>query len=120
MARSVGSRTIDGSSHLRCMVVGFDPARLDECRRALAPVEAIPAADVKEACKMMSTVLPLVVLVDDGLGDADRAALSDMSVACGAEILFVHRGRDDISANAFTSKLLDALRVAERRRLGLK
>jgi hypothetical protein len=102
------------------MVVGFDPPRLEECRRALVPVEAIPVADVKEACKMMSTVLPLVVLVDDGLGEGDRASLAEMSVACGAEILFVRHGRDDISANAFTSKLLDALRVAERRRLGLK
>jgi hypothetical protein len=102
------------------MVVGFDPPRLEECRRALVPVEAIAAADVKEACKMMSTVLPLVVLVDDALGDADRAQLAEMSTACGAEILVVRHGHDDISTNKFTSKLLDALRVAERRRLGLK
>lgn len=102
------------------MVVGFDPARVEECRRALGPVEAIPAADVKEACKMMSTVLPLVVLVDDAMKEADRVVLAEMTVACGAEILFVRHGRDDISANTFTTKLLDALRVAERRRLGLK
>ncbi|HEY8429780.1 MAG TPA: hypothetical protein VIL20_15455 [Sandaracinaceae bacterium] len=117
MARSVGTRTMDGASFLRCMVVALSPEQEEACRRAILPVEIIRAEDVRQACASMSTVLPLVVVVDEGISDADRASLSEMATACGAEI--VTAGRIDFGKE-FAARLLDAVRVAELRRLGMK
>jgi hypothetical protein len=101
------------------MVVGLSPEQTEACRRALVPVETIPVPSVREACSSMSTVLPLIVIVDErGITDAERTALGDMATACGAEIVVFDEGM--AVSKSFTSKLLDALRVAERRRLGLR
>jgi hypothetical protein len=116
MARSIGSRTIDGASSLRCMVVGLSDAQVDECRRALVPVEVVPKHEVGEAVSSMSTVLPLVVIVGE-LSDPDRATLSEMATACGAEIVLLAEAG---GGKQFTARLLEALRVAERRRLGMR
>jgi hypothetical protein len=115
--RSVGSRTIDGASMLRCMTVALSDEQDEACRRAIVPVEIVKTADVREACAKMSTVLPLVVVVDEAISDADRSTLSEMAVACGAEIVTAFRSE---SLKPFAAKLLDALRVAERRRLGMR
>jgi hypothetical protein len=67
----------------------------------------------------MSTVLPLIIIVDEqAITDAERTALRDMATACGAEVVVLDEGV--AVSKSFTSKLLDALRVAERRRLGLR
>jgi len=117
MSRSIGSRTIDGVSTLRCMIVGLSPAQEEACRRAIVPVEIVARKDVPDACASMSTVLPLVVVVDESLSDADRAALSEMTTACGAEIVTIDETPSD---RAFTARVLDAFRIAERRRLGMR
>jgi hypothetical protein len=116
MPRSIGSRTIDGAAMLRCMVVGLTPEQEEACRRAIVPVEIVRSGDVRQACASMSTVLPLVVVVDEGISDADRQALSEMSTACGAEIVVIEHTP---TAKGYATQLLDALRVAERRRLGM-
>src|SRR5689334_4889065 len=87
MARSVGSRTIDGASLLRCMAVGLSPEQETACRRAIVPVEVVPEKDVRSACASMSTVLPLIIVVDEALSEPDRASLAEMATACGAEIV---------------------------------
>jgi hypothetical protein len=115
MARDIGSRTIDGASILRCMVVGLTPEQIESCRRALVPMEVVSVHDAKEAAARMSTVLPLVVIVDEAMSDADRASITEFTTACGAEIVKSSR---TVSEKAFTSSVLEALRVAERRRLG--
>ena len=115
MTRPVGSRTIDGAQSLRCMIVGLSPEAEAACRRAIVPVEVVKKPDVREACASMSTVLPLIVVVDEGISDTDRSSLADMALACGAEVVLAAPtpAREQLSA-----LLLDALRVAERRRLG--
>lgn len=100
---------------LRAMVVGLSPAQVEACRRAIVPVEIVPAKDVQGACASMSTVLPLVVVCDESLPEGDRSALNEMATACGAEIVTLSTGVD----STFAARLLDALRVAERRKLGI-
>lgn len=117
MARPVGSRTIDGAAMLRCMAVALTPEQQEACRRAIVPVEVVHCRDVREACATMSTILPLVVVVDEGISDGDRSTISDMAMACGAEIVTLG---DAHSGKAFAARLLEALRVAERRRLGMR
>lgn len=117
MSRTVGSRTIDGASSLRCLVVALTPAQETTCRNAIMPVEVVCARNVKDACTVMSTVLPLVVVVDEAISDADRGTLSEMTTACGAEIVTMAATP---SGKSFAANLLEALRVAERRRLGLR
>jgi hypothetical protein len=99
------------------MVVGLTPEQEEACRIAILPVEVVRARDVREACSSMSTVLPLVVVVDEAISDTDRTSLIEMSTACGAEIVTAGHAVLDKS---FATKLLDALRVAERRRLGMR
>jgi hypothetical protein len=65
----------------------------------------------------MSTILPLLVVVDEAISDTDRTSLSEMSTACGAEIVMAGHGSLD---KPFAAKLLEALRVAERRRFGAR
>ena len=115
MTRPVGSRTIDGAHLLRCMIVGLSPAQEDACRRAIVPVEVVKKLDVCEACASMSTVLPLIVVVDEAISETDRSTLADMALACGAEVVMAAHTP---SKEQFGALLLDALRVAERRRLG--
>jgi hypothetical protein len=101
------------------MVVALSPEQTEACRRALVPVETIPVPTVREACSSMSTVLPLVVIIDEAtISDTDRTSLGEMTTACGAEIVALEEGI--AASKSFTAKLLDALRVAERRRLGLR
>lgn len=98
------------------MTVGLSAGQESACRNAIVPVELVPFAAVPEACKAMSTVLPLVVVVGDAMADADRIQISDLAQACGAELFDVEEapeGRD------FTLRLLEALARGERRRFKL-
>jgi hypothetical protein len=99
------------------MVVGLSPEQEAVCRGAITPVEVVRAAGVREACASMSTVLPLIVIVDERLPDADRTAIREMATACGAEIVWAPQA---VTAKSFGEKLLAALRVAELRRLGYR
>lgn len=95
------------------MAVRLTPDQEKAVRRAIVPVEVVSFASVSEACAAMSTVLPLVVLLDDKTSDDDRHALADLAVACGTEVCDVEAvpdGRD------FALRILDALTRAERRR----
>ncbi|MBX3230954.1 MAG: hypothetical protein KIT84_36455 [Labilithrix sp.] len=113
MARGLGSRTMDGAAVLRCLSVGLSADQLTAVRRAIVPVEVVPFATAAEACTAMSTVLPLVVVVDDATTEADRTALSDVAIACGAELFDVEPAPE---GKEFSLRLLDALTRAERRR----
>lgn len=116
MKQAVGSRTIDGARALRALFVGLDAQQEDACRRAIVPVEIVKAETVLEACSSMSTVLPLVVVTDEGISETDRSTLSDMATACGAELVLTPR---TVAVAPLNASLLDALRRAERRRLGI-
>ena len=98
------------------MTVGLTAGQESACRNAIVPVELIPFVTVPEACKAMSTVLPLVVVVGDAMSDADRTQISDLAQACGAELFDVEEmpaGRE------FTLRLLEALARGEKRRFKL-
>ena len=99
------------------MVIGLTQEQEEQCRKAIVPVEVVPSRDVREACAVMSTVLPLVVVVDDVISDADRAQLSEITTACGAEVVTLS---DALSGKGMAATLLEALRIAERRRLGMR
>jgi hypothetical protein len=99
------------------MVVALTPDQEESCRGAIVPVEIVRASTVRDACVSMSSVLPLLVVVDAAISDADRSSLSEMTTACGAEIVTIESG-SDATGKAFATRLLDALRVAELRRLG--
>lgn len=116
MKQAVGTRTMDGGRVLRALFVGLDAQQEAECRRAIVPVEVVKADTFRDACSSMSTVLPLIVVTDEGISDADRSTLSDMTTACGAELVLASR---PAAAGPLATLLLDALRRAERRRLGL-
>ncbi|MBX3262850.1 MAG: hypothetical protein KF782_24435 [Labilithrix sp.] len=113
----LASRTIDGASILRAMSVGLTPEQESACRRALVPVEVVRAADVRSACATMSMVLPLVVIVDEAISEADRAELAELTTACGAEIVALARAP---AGTGYAEHLLEAVRVAERRRVGAR
>lgn len=99
------------------MVVALTPEQEEACRRAIVPVEIIHVDDVRQACASMSTVLPLVVVIDEAISDADRSSLSEMATACGAEIVTAEPTN---FGKAFSARLLEAVRIAERRRLGMR
>jgi hypothetical protein len=65
----------------------------------------------------MSTVLPLVVVVDEGMPDADREELAEFTTACGAEIVTLEH---DPVGSGYAKRIFDALIVAERRRIGVR
>mgnify|MGYP001386351210 CR=1 FL=1 len=115
MAKGFGSRTFDGAGTLRCMVVGLTPEGEESCRRAILPVEVVPARNAEEACASMSTLLPLVVVVDPAVAETERSSISEMATACGAEVVTFEPSAPGPSLAA---RLLEAVRVAERRRLG--
>src|SRR5688572_3650124 len=100
---SATSRTIDGISTLRCMVIGLTSEQEAACRRAIVPVEVVARKDVTDACASMSLLLPLVVIVDESLSEGDRQTLSEMTTACGAEIVTMDRNPN---TRAFTARVL--------------
>lgn len=102
---------------LRCMTVALSPDQAEACRRAIVPVEVVQLQDAREACAAMSTVLPLVVVIHETISDSDRTTVFDMASACGAEVVTAIEG--DLG-KGFAAALLEALRVAERRRLGMR
>jgi hypothetical protein len=99
------------------MTVALSPAQFEAVRRAIVPVKVVPSRDVRDACASMSTILPLVVVVDEDISDADRVAVSEMATACGAEIVTLETTPTD---SLVTTRVLEALRIAERRRLGMR
>jgi hypothetical protein len=107
---------MDCASMLRCMVVALTPEQEHACRMAIVPVEVVSHKDVREACAAMSTVLPLVVVVDEGMSETDQSALKEFTTACGAEMVAI----DHTAGKGIAASLLEALRVAERRRLGMR
>lgn len=113
MARSIQARTLDGTSIPRFMIVGLSAEQEAACRKAVVPVELVVFGNVTDACKAMSTVLPLVVAVDEGMSEADRAALSELAGACGADLFDVEAAP---AGREFTFRVLDAIGQAERRR----
>jgi len=94
------------------MLVGLDEASAGICKVAIRPLEGIVATDVGEACKRISEVLPLIVVLPD---DAPRAELTELAGACGAEVISVARPPD---ASALGRQILEALRKGEARRVG--
>lgn len=114
---SLSRPTIDGVPNLHCMVVAVSAEQEDACREAIVPVPVVRAASVRDACTSMSTVLPLAVVVDEGISDADRDALTEFTTACGAEIVTIERTP---VASVLAKRLFDAIIVAERRRVGAR
>ena len=108
-----GSHTLDTTAIFRCLLVGLEDAQAKACKEALAPVIAVRAETVERACAQMAEVLPLVVIVDCQLA-LTLGDLSDYATACGAEIVVVDR---TASRDALAKSLLDAVRVAEARRV---
>ena len=100
---------------MRCMVVGLTPEQQEACRKAVVPVEIVRAQTVGEACASMSTLLPLLVVVNETMSEKDRADLTEFTTACGAELVVIGSAW---LTNTFASHLLDAIRIAERRRHG--
>lgn len=98
------------------MTVGLSAGQESACRNAIVPVELVPFAAVPDACKAMSTVLPLVVAVSDTMADADRTQISDLAEACGAELFDVEA---EPAGREFMLRLLEALARGERRRFKL-
>lgn len=116
MSKSFGGRTMDGASILRCMTVALSAGQEAAIKAAIVPVQMVPFASVAEACKEMSTVLPLLVAVDYTMSDADRTALSDLASACGAELFDVEEAP---AGREFTLRILAAMARGERRRFKL-
>lgn len=110
----MGPNTVDGLPNLRCLVVGLTAEQEEACKRAVVPVRIVRARDIPDACSSMSTVLPLLVVVDEGITESDREALAEFTTACGAEIVTIEQR----PVGAYAKRLFDALIVAERRRLG--
>jgi hypothetical protein len=98
------------------MLVGLTPEQEAACKHAVVPVPVVRANDVSDACASMSTVLPLVVVVDEGISDADREALTEFTTACGAELVTLEQP----PVGGYAKRLFDALVVAERRRVGAR
>jgi len=97
------------------MLVRLTADQEEACRRAIMPVEVIRVGDIRGACASMSTVLPLVVVVDEAISDADRSALMEFTTACGAELFTLERAP---TLSGLGSRIFEAMRIAERRRLG--
>lgn len=116
MSRALGVSTSVGLSMFRCLAVGLSAEQQAGCREAIAPIEVVLAADVEEACASMSSVLPLVVVFDERLSEDGRSELREFATACGAELVTIASTFGD----ALAVRLLDALRIAELRRLGAR
>jgi len=107
--------TLDTRMVFRCMLVGLDEASAGICKVAIRPLEGIVATDVGEACKRMSEVLPLIVVLADDAPRSELTELTELAVACGAEMISVARPPD---ASALGRQILEALRKGEARRVG--
>lgn len=97
------------------MLVGLDDASVGICKGAIRPLEAVVATDVRDACKRMSEVLPLIVVLPDDGPHGELGELTDLAGACGAEMISVARPPD---ATALGRQILEALRKGEARRVG--
>jgi len=95
------------------MAVALSKGQEAAIKAAIVPVQMVVFATVGEACKEMSTVLPLLVAVDCAMPDGDRTALSDLASACGAELFDVEEAPN---GKEFTLRILAAMARGERRR----
>jgi hypothetical protein len=106
--------TLDGSTVYRCMLVGVDEKTANECKKALQPLVAVVVPEVRDACKKMSDVLPLIVVLGDKAPPASNPELVELAGACGAELITVSSPLDTA---VFGRQVLDALRKGEARRV---
>jgi len=104
---------MDGTSTVRCMTVGLSDDQQHACRLSIMPVELVRFRTAAEACKAMSTVLPLIVAVDEHVTEQERADLAELAEACGAELALV---ATEPVLSTFAPVLIAALGRAERRR----
>lgn len=111
MARSEMTKTVEGVA-LRCLLVGLDDAQAAICARSLMPIQMVQVEGTKEACARMSTVLPIMVVASEKLGDAMLAELREFAETCAAEVYVM----DDPPPSDVTSQLHDVLRRADKRR----
>lgn len=108
--------TLDTRMVFRCMLVGLDDASTNICKSAMRPLQAVSVVDTQEACRRMSEVRPLIVLLGGEADEATRAdlpELTELAGACGAEVLSVPLPPDAV---ALGKQILDALRKGEARR----
>ncbi|MDB4941934.1 MAG: hypothetical protein JWP97_1468 [Labilithrix sp.] len=109
--------TVDTRMMFRCMLVGLDDASTTICKGAMQPLQAVSVADTREACRRMSEVRPLIVLLATPGAEgakADLPELTELASACGAEVLAVPLPPDP---GALGKQILDALRKGEARRV---
>lgn len=104
---------MDGTSTLRCMAVALSEAQQDAVRVAIMPVELVRFRTVADACLAMSTVLPLIVAIDEALPESERNELADLAEVCGAEVVAIEE-KPPLKELAY--RMADALSRAERRR----
>lgn len=117
--KRVGAETIDGSATYHCLAVGLTDEQAQACAMAILPVKVIRSDDVMDACSRMSTVLPLIVLVDESMSAAEERTLAEYASACGAEIVGVPASIERsalVPGGPLARRFLDALRTAEMRR----
>ena len=107
--------TIDTRMVFRCMIVGMDDASAGICKVAIRPLEGVVVPDYREACKRMSEVLPLIVVLPEDAPKNELPELVELAGACGAEVLSVARPPDSA---ALGRQILEALRKGEARRAG--
>jgi hypothetical protein len=107
--------TIDTRMVFRCMLVGLDDASTGICKIAIRPLEGVVVSDFRDACKRMSEVLPLIVVLPADAPKSELPELVELAGACGAEVISVARPPD---ASALGRQILEALRKGEARRAG--
>jgi hypothetical protein len=98
----------------RCMFVALDEASTRACKIVISPLEAIIVPTVPEACKRMSEVLPLIVLLADDAPANEVPELMELAGACGAEVINVKR---PVDTSPLGRTILEALRKGEARRV---
>ena len=106
--------TVDGGMIYRCMFVGLDDATTRSCKLVISPLEAIIVPNVAEACKRISAVLPLIVLLAEDAPPSEVPELIELAGACGAEVITVAR---PVDSSALGRTILEALRKGEARRV---
>jgi hypothetical protein len=97
------------------MLVGLSESVASRCAYALGTLRIIRVAHVAAACERMPVTLPRIVVVGEGLSDADANTLRERTIACGAELVVVNATLDDITLGAM---LTDAAQAASKRRGG--
>jgi hypothetical protein len=107
--------TIDTRMTFRCMLVGLDDASVGICKVAIRPLEAVVVSDFREACRRMSEVLPLIVVLPEEGEKSEMPELVELAGACGAEVISVPHPPD---SSALGRQILEALRKGEARRFG--